>query len=469
MRILFVYTMINVKLGSYGFQYGLASLSAYLKEHGYRDIRLCYMSPHYDGRQFQRQLEDFKPHVIAFYVSWDQYRFVKDLLALVKDREVFTICGGPHPTLNPDCLLECERLDALCVGEGERVLLEVVRSLERGERPEGVAGLHVKHGDRIVRSEPGPFLSDLDALPPVDRELFAEGATSRRFGFKSISGENGFRLTRGCPFGCAFCSNKALSSKQAGRYVRYRSAQRVVAEILACRKRYDLREINFMDDTFMANEALVEEFCGIYRREVRLPFDFYGHIPMKNKGLLARLKDAGGRRIGFGIETGNEEFRRTVINKHFSNEEAVETFAYVKSLGFMTEAFTIIGLPGETPRMFDDTEDLIRKIQPDMYTLTIYFPLPGTALHDRAVKMGYLPPHLELPRSYVTFRSPLLAMPDFPDRLIRQRNQWFGYNVYRETSLKKAIAFFIYESPWGDFLLRLVSPFRKVLGRFIFG
>ncbi|MDD5628924.1 MAG: radical SAM protein [Elusimicrobia bacterium] len=468
MRILFVYTMINLKLGSYGFQYGLASLSAYLKKHGQRDIRLCYMAPHYDAAQFQRQVAEFKPQVIAFYVTWDQYRFVKDLLALVPDPAVFTIFGGPHPTLNPGCLLDCERLDAVCVGEGERVLLEVVSSLERGERPEGTAGLHVKHGGRIVKNDPAPFLSDIDSLPPVDRELFAAAAPSRHFGLKPISHRNAFRLTRGCPFGCAFCSNKALAAKQAGRYVRCHSAQRVVAEIQECRRRYDIQDLVFLDDTFMLNEELVERFCGLYGREVGLPFDFFGHIPVRRLEILKRLKDAGGRRISFGVETGNEEFRRTVIKKDFSNEEALKTFACAKSLGFTTEAFIIIGFPGETPRMFDDTEELIRQIQPDMYTLTIYFPLPGTELHDRAVKLGYLPAGMALPPSYVTFRSSLLDMPEFPDRLIRRRNQWFGYNVYRGTSLKKALMFFIYESPWGDSLLRLLSPFRKGLGRFIF-
>ena len=113
MKILFVFTEINVKFGAYGYQNGIAILSAYLKSHGYSDIRLCYISPSFTTRSFRDILSDFKPDIIGFYTTHDQFRFIKKLSLEIQDESAFVLCGGPHATLNPEIIYELPRLNAV--------------------------------------------------------------------------------------------------------------------------------------------------------------------------------------------------------------------------------------------------------------------------------------------------------------------------------------------------------------------
>ena len=468
MRILLVYPTINLKLGVYGFQYGLGTISAYLKEHGYTDIRLCVIAPQYEEETFRGFLRDYRPDVVGFYTSWDQFRYIKKLVALVRDEGVFTILGGPHPTLFPGCMEEIPRLDAVCVGEGEGPMLEVVRALEQGRRPTDVAGLWVRDGAEIVKNPPGPFIPDIGAIPLPDRDLFEQSKIKGRFGLKPITHRNVFRITRGCPYGCTFCSAKALSCTQEGAYLRYQPIGRVIDEIKDCVRRYGISELIFLDDTFLMREDIAEEFVERYSREVNLPFDFFGRIPVRNEALLRKLKAAGGRRISFGVEHGNEAFRRDVIHKSFTNEDVVETFELARRVGLTTEAFVIVGFPDETEEIFEDTVRLMRRIQPDLYTLCIYFPVLGTELYDRAVEKGYIEFNQPIADDYVTYRNSLLDMPQFPDALIRRRNFLFGAQVFGRTNPKKALMFMAYDSPWGDRLLHLISGQRRLVNRIVF-
>ncbi len=96
MKILFVYTEINVKFGKYGFQHGIAALSAYLKIYGYQNIRGCSISNRFNSKPLHDLLSTFEPDVIGFYTTHDQFRFIKKLIQEVKNQRIFIICGGPH-------------------------------------------------------------------------------------------------------------------------------------------------------------------------------------------------------------------------------------------------------------------------------------------------------------------------------------------------------------------------------------
>jgi len=331
-----------------------------------------------------------------------------------------------------------------------------------------VAGLWVRDGAEVVKNPPGPFIPDIGEIPLPDRDLFEQAQLKGRFGLKPITHRNVFRITRGCPYGCTFCSAKALSCTQEGSYLRYQPIARVIDEIKECVRRFGISELIFLDDTFLMREDIAEEFVELYSREVALPFDFFGRIPVRNEALLRKLKAAGGRRISFGVEHGNEAFRRDVIRKSFTNEDVVETFELARRVGLTTEAFVIVGFPDETEEIFEDTVRLMRRIQPDLYTLCIYFPVLGTELYDRAVEAGYITFNQPIADDYVTYRNSLLDMPHFPDAVIRRRNFLFGAQVFGRTNPKKALMFMAYDSPWGDRLLHLISGQRRLVNRIVF-
>ncbi len=76
MRVLFVYTDINMKGGARSFNYGIAILSAVLKKHGH-ETDLCYVYPSYEIEQVRRKISVCDPGIIAFYSTTAQFRYLK--------------------------------------------------------------------------------------------------------------------------------------------------------------------------------------------------------------------------------------------------------------------------------------------------------------------------------------------------------------------------------------------------------
>ena len=76
--------------------------------------------------------------------------------------------------------------------------------------------------------------------------------------------------SRGCPYGCSYCSNHALSKKLEGKYVRFRSADDVIEEIelrIKQLQKKGLKYLYFYDDTFIINKDFVIEFCEKFKKK----------------------------------------------------------------------------------------------------------------------------------------------------------------------------------------------------------
>jgi len=452
-------------MGFLGFQHGLASISATLKANGYNQIDLYHMAPKYDIEPFLNKMNQFKPDIVGFYCTAEQFRFIRKIISEIRSYNVFTICGGPHITLHPKCLEEMSGLDATCIGEGEYPMLELVEALERGKDPTRIRNIWIKKDNKIYKNSCRPFIADLDELPFEDRDLFNFQESINHYGLSQLR----VMLSRGCPFNCTYCSNVRLGKAQSGRYVRFRSVDSVINEIKGLQKKYMFNEICFDDEIFMLKKELVDEFCLKYKKEIALPFDFDLRVEFGSKELLSKLKDAGSRMVIFGIESGNEAMRKKVLKRKMSNQQIIEAFRNAKEVGLKTKAFNMVGLPGETKEMFEDTIKLNTIVNPDALTIYVFFPYPGTEAYDLCKAKGYLDDNSEIPDKYVSRRDTILRMPGFSRKEILKCSQWFGFNVYNKHSLKKAIAYKIFDSNYGDFIVNLLSPFRKHMRRFVQG
>ena len=77
------------------------------------------------------------------------------------------------------------------------------------------------------------------------------------------------------------------------------------------------------------------------------------------------LKDVGLDRVTFGLEHGNEDFRRDVVKREYSNEDAVKKIKIVEKLGITFSVNNIIGFPDETRELAFDTVELNRQFNSD--------------------------------------------------------------------------------------------------------
>jgi len=232
MRILLVLTEINQKFGALGAAPGLMSISAVLKQNGYKDNHFGYYPDKNYLEKWQEDLKRIRPHLVGIYATVPQFQFIRKMIQAVSDSEPFIIIGGPHPTIFPKCLEETPRLNAICIGEGEYPMLELAQALEEGKGPTRILNLWIRHNVRLIQNPTRPFIQDLDSLPFVDRELGDHQKVIDNWGLSQIR----IMAGRGCPFNCTFYSNHRIRKLQSGRYVRFRSVDHIIREIKMLQK-----------------------------------------------------------------------------------------------------------------------------------------------------------------------------------------------------------------------------------------
>jgi len=463
MKILFVYTDINVRGGARSFQFGIGMVSAMLRKHGH-DCRLHYMFGKFNPLPLQQAVLTWQPDVIAFSAVSPQYPYVRKALAALPETKAVAILGGIHSTLMPECITENPRLDAVCVGEGEYPALELVQALEKGQPYDSIRNLWVRRKDGTIAHNPTrPFMEDLDSLPFPDRELFDYQEIIRTDFDLAL-----FMFSRGCPYRCTFCSNHALREKQEGPYVRFRSVANCMEEIRQVTTRYKAGALYFNDDCFTAKQDWMKEFCSTYKKEFTLPFDINARPETLTDEVCRMLKDAGCRRVSIGIENGSEQFRRDILNRKQTNDQIAAGFDACKRAGLKTKSFNIVGFPHETPAIHQETVDLNARINPDSVIIGIFEPYPGTKLAELCQAENLIDTS-RTGEEFIGRTDTILNMPQFPRKEILRCFRTFAYNVYKGHSLRKALMLRLYYSPYGEFLLKLVAPFKSLLRRFTMG
>lgn len=463
MKILFIYTDINVRGGALSYQFGIGMLSAMLRKHGH-DTRLHYMYGDYDLVPLKALLASYAPNVVAFSAVSPQYRYVKKVLDDLTPWKAFTILGGIHPTLAPRCIEEIKGLNAVCVGEGEYPLLELVEALKAGKPVDAISNLRVRRADGTIAINPTrPFTENLDELPFPDREIFDYQPI-----IDSDFNTALFMFSRGCPYDCTFCSNHAIKAQQTGKYVRFRSVDNCLSEIREVTSRYKVKLLYFNDDCFTAKRDWFLEFCEKYPKEFSFPFDINARPETLTDEACQLLRKAGCRRVSIGIENGDEEFREKVLNRKQKNDRIAEAFESCRKAGLKTKSFNIVGFPYETPAVFQQTVNLNARINPDSVIIGIFEPYPGTKLYEICVKEKFIDPSRQ-DEAFVGRTDTVLEMPQFPRAEILRCFRRFGYDVYKSHSLLKAVMYRVYYSQHGELIVRILRPIKNILRKIAMG
>jgi len=465
MKIFLLFTEINQKFGPLYYQHGLAFLSAVLKKNGFKSVSLIHFTREPDPIRWEEYLKEQKPDIIGIYSATEQFHFIKKLLSKVPEG-IFTICGGPHPTCFPICIEDTPRLDAICIGEGEYPFLELVTTLNEGKDHRKIKNLWTRKNGVIIRNETRPFISDLDELPFEDRELFDFQSAINKYGLGQVRIITG----RGCPYQCTYCANKNMSKTQTGNYVRFRSAAHVIDELDYLNKKYKFKEFFFDDDIFMPDKMIRKEFCRRYSEEkIRKSFVFSGRIEMCSEEMLSDLKSAGGRRIDFGVESGSEDLRRNILKRDMTNNQILETTEMARKLGFQIKTLNMVGLPEETYKKHLETIKLNLKIKPDVVSVFVFYPYPGTELYDYCIEKEYFDPDQPMPGDYISRRVSLLDLPGFSRKRIAMCFHRFGFRVFRRVSIMKAAGYFVIYSKYGEFFIRITAWIRRSLVKLLPG
>jgi anaerobic magnesium-protoporphyrin IX monomethyl ester cyclase len=324
--------------------------------------------------------------------------------ATAKEHGAVTILGGPHLTLMPHESMEKPQVDMVVRGEGEATIVKIAHALERDMgRPaavgdersqprlfdpaagwDNIAGLSWRDLGGNVRHNPDRALAqDLDAIPFPAHGLFKIGRYTNLNPLTDGLDPNARAYTivtsRGCPYKCTYCSKPIT-----GHTWRARSVENVIAEWRWLVEDLRATEIGVTDDVWNLDRGRAKALCRalIGHRLNTVPWATIHGMKVNNTDpeLFQLMKAAGCKRVGFGVESGDDGILRHAIKKGQTVDMARQAVRWARQAGLETMGFFIFGMPGETEATMEKTIQLALELDPDLAHFMFAAPFPGTEL-----------------------------------------------------------------------------------------
>jgi radical SAM superfamily enzyme YgiQ (UPF0313 family) len=295
--------------------------------------------------------------------------YMKKIIEKLKYREPnkLVVVGGVHASALPGRVLTETKADGVVVGEGELAMLTI---MEQGF---------------VKKIQSGVPMQDLDNFPFPDREaidLF-DYLQPGIHGYlvEGKAREVSMLTGRGCPYRCAFCSSCNHWGKP-----RFRSPENVIKEIIYLRDTYNVRLINFNDDTFTINKERLHKLLEMMEG---LGVNFYAlsRADTADPKTFELMKKAGCKSVTFGYETGSERMLE-VLRKGHTLQQSYASARVAKEAGLQVKASIMVGLPTETEEDVEMTADFLRKAELDTVSVHIFQPYPGSDIWDHPDKYG---------------------------------------------------------------------------------
>jgi len=330
-------------------------------------------------RDFATALEEHKPRAVGIYATVISRQVALRMARIAKRRGIPVVCGGPDPSSAPHVYLGSGLVDAVARGEGEMTGVELAAHFA-GTGPSDlhdIAGLSFLEDGRVTHTPERPYIKDLDTVPYPARDLTdwpAYAAVTKRFHGAS---QTTVMTARGCPFRCTWCCKPIF-----GAMYRHRSAKNVVGEMLELKRRYKPEMIRFADDIFTINRRKFFDLADeIERAGAQIPFECLSRVDLVDEEVLQRLRDIGCERILYGVESGSQRILDS-MKKGITVEEVHRISRLTRQKGMKQYWFLIYGYPPEDIHDLRMTIDMVRRLQPDEYGITVAYPLPGTEFYD---------------------------------------------------------------------------------------
>lgn len=376
MRVMFIVNDLGVNE-----PFGPMILSAILKQKGHETILGVLKK-----EDVINKIETWKPDMLAYSmmsVDMKDMKIFND--SLRKKSRIFTILGGPHATLNRDCI-NGPNIDAICVGEGDEAIVDVVNHIEQGKSIETIPNIMVS-SEQTVNLK--PFLHDFDSIPFMDREIVYAYPEMARFGIKGIW------TSRGCAFPCPYCFNNRYNDLYAskGKVVRRRSVDSIIRETKELIANYRVEFIRIQDDVFVYKvDNWLKEFAERWSSEIGKPFYCLLRSELITDEMAYYLKKAGCFSICMSIESGDDDVRNLMLRRKMNKDKLENAFTILKKRRINIYANTMLALPFTSIEHDISSVDFAVKVQPDMPNFSIFMPYPGTDLGDYCRNAGIYDP-----------------------------------------------------------------------------
>lgn len=328
--------------------------------------------------------------VIGFTVQFSSLQVSLAVARMIKrlDKSRIIVFGGPDCSrqLRADFVIRDEAVDAVAIGEGDIIFLELIGAINKSGEMDFCKGFIIKRRGNIIDCGDGEITADLDTLPFPDYQDFKDDI---HYGLYRQPERLEIFDSRGCIIKCHFCSEW-----QYWKRFRSMSGERMFAEISHQIK--NLPSVNyfyFIGSLLNGDIKALDKFCDliinngikirwsgqpIVRKEMNYPF-------------LKKMRKAGCEWLGYGIESGSERVVRS-MNKRFSMADAERILRFTKKAGISTQVNFMFGVPGETEDDFQKSLKFLKRNYKNMDSILASQSFcvidKGTYLYEHADEFG---------------------------------------------------------------------------------
>lgn len=348
------------------------------------------------------------------------YRYVKELTHAVKRVSPKTkiILGGCLAASAEILMTKCP-IDVCVIGEGERVLINLIKHWERyrdfnssPEELQNIKGIaFIDNEKRFIFTGYEIQLAP-EELPQPNYELLASFSDIRHYIFdrNDLFGELRGRGERccyvmtgkGCVARCTFCH----------RWMRgYRSypVNNIIDTMKHLKKKYNVGFFMLGDESFGADAKMLDLFIEAVK-PLNILFRIGGvrvAAADRKPDMIRRLKEAGCVEMVFGMESGSDKIL-AIMEKGVTGRQNLKVMKLMSREEMSMYHQLVIGMPGENNRTIKETIDCVKLAAEDMrlcphdrLSINYFQALPGTPGYEFLRLKGLLGKTLDDEETYL--------------------------------------------------------------------
>lgn len=346
--------------------------------------------------ELESKLPKRKPKIVGISVLFNSSAgYIQELSRLVKSilPETLVVLGGGMPSAAFKILLKtCVEVDAVCKGEGEKPMLELVNSKDFKKTLETHPSFITRQGLEYGKVPNFDYVIDLDEIPMLDYSLidladYNARSIDKVYSYEKNKIEMSIHTSRGCPFSCVFCSNPALHGKD----VRMMSIDRVENEIRRMRDEFGMNVLLVEDDHFFHDKERAKEILRrIAKLGIRAEFPNGLAVYAINDEVADLLSKAGVSAVALAVESGSDYVLNKIIKKPLKKKLIKPAVDSLRRAGVKSHVFIVTGLPGEMDEHRLETREMLVSTGFDWVHVFCAIPIHGSRLYDICVENGYI-------------------------------------------------------------------------------
>lgn len=306
-------------------------------------------------------------------------KIIKDILKHINPKcEI--IIGGSHPSSKSKQCVE-DGFNLVIEGEGEKAVVDIVNRLIKYPYIKNInyTKINSEHNNRILKY---PYITNIDNIPYPARHLIDIKSYGYDLGKNKVHNELATTLitSRGCPYECAFCSKDVWK----GNKIRFHSPEYILGELQELINKYNFKNFLFLDDSFATNQKRILKILDLIE-PLNIKYRCYINSKTMTEEILTKMYNSGCIEVGIGIESGSQQILNN-INKKTNPIDNLKLIQLCKKIGITSNAFIVIGLPGETYETIETTKQWMEKALPDKFGFNMLLPYVGTPVYKNPDK-----------------------------------------------------------------------------------